>query len=260
MTTASTSRTATPAATRLLSKVPQVTASFWVVKILTTGMGETAADFMSHGIGPAIAVVISGTGLLVSLALQLRSDRYRPWTYWFAVVMVSVFGTLAADGVRVGLGVPYVVSTVAFAIALAAVLGAWYLSERTLAMHSIVTRRRELFYWLTVMTTFALGTALGDWTATSLGLGYLASGIGFVLVFAVPAVAYRWFGLNAVVAFWSAYIVTRPLGASFSDWLALPTERGGQAFGTLPVTLVLTAVIVVLVAGLARRAGRTPAQ
>jgi uncharacterized membrane-anchored protein len=173
------------------------------------------------------------------------------WIYWFAVVMVSVFGTMVADVMHIVVGTPYVASTVGFAALLVIVFLGWYRTEGTLSIHSITTRRRELFYWATVLTTFALGTAAGDMTATTLGLGWFGAGVMFAVVMVVPAVGWRWFGLNAVFAFWFAYILTRPLGASFADWLALPPARGGLGFGTGRVSLALLALIVVLVGYLA---------
>jgi uncharacterized membrane-anchored protein len=236
------------AARRSWSRVPEVTALFWVIKILTTGMGETTSDYLAHTLDPVVAVGIVGIIFAASLALQLLLRRYRVAPYWFAIVMVSVFGTMAADVLHVGLGVPYVVSTVAFAVILAALFVAWYACERTLSVHSIYTTRRELFYWATVLTTFALGTAAGDLTAVALHLGYLASGLMFAVAIAIPAVAYRWFRMNAVLAFWFAYVTTRPLGASFADWLGVPPSRGGVDLGTGPVSLTLAVVIVCLVA------------
>ncbi|MGW1864797.1 COG4705 family protein [Streptomyces mauvecolor] len=231
-----------------LSKVPAVTALFWIVKVLTTGMGETASDYLGRTLGPIPAGALGLTGLAVALVAQFRSDRYRPWTYWSAIVMVSVFGTMAADVVHVVAGIPYTVSAVAFTLALAAVLIAWFVSERTLSIHSIRTRRRELFYWATVLATFALGTAVGDLTAGTLKLGYLASGFLFTALIAVPALSGRYLGLNAVAAFWWAYVLTRPLGASFADWMGVPTTRAGLGWGTGPVTLALIVPIVALVA------------
>ncbi|MGN6636123.1 MAG: COG4705 family protein [Oryzihumus sp.] len=230
-----------------LSKVPAVTALFWVTKVLTTGMGETASDFLVRRINPFVAVSLGALAFAAAMALQLRARRYRPWTYWLAVSMVSVFGTMAADVVHIGLGVPYAVSTVFFVVVLAAIFTAWYVVERTLSIHSIRTPRREAFYWATVLSTFALGTAAGDMTATTMRLGYFASGVLFAVVIAVPALAHRYIGLNAVVAFWFAYIVTRPLGASFADWLGVPASRRGLDLGTGPVTVVLAAVIAGLV-------------
>ena len=242
----------------LLSKVPEVTVLFWVTKVLTTGMGETASDFLVRRIDPFVAVGLGAVALVVAMALQLRARRYVPWTYWLAVSMVSVFGTMAADVVHIALGVPYAVSTVVFAVVLAAVFVVWYRTEGTLSIHSIRTRRRELFYWLTVLTTFALGTAAGDLTASTMHLGYFASGVLFAVVIAVPAVAHRRLGLNAITAFWFAYIVTRPLGASFADWLGVPPSRRGLDLGTGPVTLTLALVIAVLVGYLTVTHSDTP--
>ncbi len=235
-----------------LSKVPEITALFWVIKVLTTGMGETTSDFLAHSLNPLVAVALGGTFLLVAMVLQLRADRYRPWLYWFAIVMVSVFGTMVADVLHVGFGVPYLISTPFFAAVLAVIFVAWDKVEGTLSIHSIHTARREYFYWATVMATFALGTAAGDLTAVTFHLGYLASGILFLIVIAIPAISYRLGWMNAILAFWFAYVVTRPLGASFADWLAVPAARGGLDLGTGPVSLALTAIIVVLVAYVAK--------
>jgi uncharacterized membrane-anchored protein len=232
----------------LASKVPQVTVLFWVIKVLTTGIGETTSDFLTHKLDPPVAVGIVGLVFAASLVLQLLVGRYVAWVYWTAVMLVSVFGTMAADVLHVGLGVPYAVSTVFYAVVLAGVFLGWYLTERTLSIHSIRTRRREVFYWATVLATFALGTAAGDLTATTLHLGYFASGVLFAVAIAVPAVAHFRFGLNAVAAFWAAYVLTRPLGASFADWLGVPPGRGGLDLGTGAVSLVGGLVIVCLVA------------
>lgn len=233
------------------SKVPEVTILFWIVKVLTTGMGETTSDFLVHRIDPPVAVAIGFAGFVAALAVQLTAPRYSPWIYWAAVVMVSVFGTMAADVLHVGLGVPYVVSTGAFAVSLVAILSLWHRVEGTLAIHSIHRRRREAFYWATVLATFALGTAAGDMTAQSLGLGYLDSGILFAAVIAIPAIAWWKFGLAEIPAFWFAYIVTRPLGASFADWMGVGQARGGLGWGTGPVSLVALALILLLVGSLA---------
>ena len=190
----------------------------------------------------AIGVVLAGV-----LVVQFGVHRYLAFVYWSAVVMVSVFGTMAADSLHVGLGVPYAVSTACFAAALTVVFVVWFASERTLSIHSIDTPRREVFYWVAVMATFALGTATGDLTATTLGLGYLASGLVFAVLILLPAVARRWLGLGEVAAFWAAYVLTRPLGASFADWLAVPPSRGGLGLGDGVVSIVLTLAIVVLV-------------
>jgi uncharacterized membrane-anchored protein len=240
----------------VFSKVPEVTALFWITKVLTTGMGETTSDYLAHTLDPIVAVALAGVGLAAALALQLLADRYVPWLYWLAVVLVSVFGTMAADVLHVGFGIPYAVSTGFFAVVLIGVFLLWDWRERTLSIHSIHTRRRELFYWATVLTTFALGTATGDLTATTLHLGYLASGVLFAIVIAVPAVAYRWLRLGAVPAFWFAYIVTRPVGASFADWMGVSHARGGLNWGTGPVSAVLTLLIVVCVVILSRQRAR----
>jgi uncharacterized membrane-anchored protein len=234
-------------------KVAAATAAFWVIKVLTTGMGETASDFLARTLVPELAVGITGLVLGALVVAQFLAPRYRPWLYWGAVAMVSVFGTMAADVLHVVLGVPYVISTVGFAVVVGALLAFWYRVEGTLAIHSITTRRREAFYWCTVLATFALGTAAGDLTASTLGLGYLASGILFAAAIAVPAAAHRWWGLNPVLAFWTAYVLTRPLGASLADWLAVSPDRGGLDLGTGPVSAVLIVVIAVAVAGVARR-------
>jgi len=243
-------RVATPSATALASKVPEVTVYFWVIKVLTTGMGETASDFLAQNLGPVPAVGLGGVALALSLAVQFTVRRYVAWIYWTAIVMVSVFGTMAADVLHVGLGVPYTLSTPFFMIALAAVFAVWYACERTLSIHSIRTRRREIFYWATVLATFALGTAAGDLSAT-IGLGYLGSAVLYAVAIAVPAVMHRWGSLNAVAAFWSAYVITRPLGASVADWMALGHSRGGLALGLGPVTVSWTVAIIGFVGYLA---------
>lgn len=238
-------------ARHIFTKVPEVTLFFWIIKILTTGMGETTSDYLVHILNPIVAVGIAGVVLIVALLIQFASRAYEAWIYWFAVVMVSVFGTMAADVLHIGLGIPYIVSTAFFSVALIVIFALWYLCEKTLSIHSIFTRRREFFYWATVLTTFALGTAAGDMTATTMHLGYFDSGIMFAILFAIPAIGYWLFGLNEIVTFWFAYIVTRPLGASFADWMGVSTARGGLDWGTGPVSLVLAIIIVVLVGYLA---------
>jgi len=226
-----------------MRKVPEVTIYFWIIKLLSTAMGESTSDYLVYHINPYIAVALGGIGLIVSLALQLWVRRYVAWIYWLAVVMVAIFGTMAADVTHIVLGIPYLISTVFFAVALAVIFVVWYASEKTLSIHSITTSRRELFYWATVIATFALGTAAGDMTAVTLRLGYFSSGVLFAVLFAVPALAYRLFGLNAIVAFWFAYIMTRPLGASFADWFGKPV-LGGLGLGDTKVALVLTVLII----------------
>jgi uncharacterized membrane-anchored protein len=243
----------------VLRKVPEVTLAFWVTKVLTTGMGETTSDFLVHDIGPIAAVLIGAVALAGALWIQLAARCYVVWIYWLAVVMVAVFGTMAADALHVEIGIPYGASATFFALALAAVFAVWYRVEGTLSIHHIDTRRRELFYWATVLTTFALGTAVGDMTARTMHLGFATSGIVFTVAIAIPLVAWRFLELNAVVAFWSAYILTRPVGASFSDWVAVVHRHGGLGAGYGPVSLVLTALIGACVAYLAGRSRIVPA-
>ncbi|HET9946474.1 MAG TPA: hypothetical protein VFQ63_00210 [Patescibacteria group bacterium] len=232
---------------QLLRKVPEVTVFFWIIKLLTTAMGESTSDFMVHKMDPVIAVVIGAIGFGIAMALQLRVKKYVAWVYWLAVSMVAIFGTMAADVVHIVLGVPYLFSTICFAIALTIFLSVWFKVEHTLSIHSITNPRRELFYWLTVITTFALGTALGDMTAVTLNLGYLDSGILFAVLFVLPLVAYKFFKVNEVLVFWAVYIVTRPLGASLADWFGRTTDFGGIGFGTGKTSLVLTFLIILFV-------------
>lgn len=228
-------------------KVPEATASFWVIKILTTAMGEAASDYLVFHIDPYVAVVLGGLGLVAALAVQLLARRHVSGIYWLAVSMVAIFGTMAADVTHVVLGVPYLDSTLAFLAVLVVTFALWYRSEKTLSTHSIDTRRKELFYWATVMATFALGTAAGDMTATTLHLGYFASGLVFAALFALPGVLYLAFKVDAVFAFWFAYVMTRPLGASFADWFGVSHAYGGLGYGRGPVSLVLAVLIAVLV-------------
>ncbi len=231
-----------------LSKVPEVTLYFWVVKILSTAMGEATSDYLVHRFNPYIAVVGGFAVFVAAMAIQFRTRAYAPWAYWLAVVMVAVFGTMSADVLHVQFGVPYIASTVLFAVVLAVVFVAWQKSERTLSIHSIFTPRREAFYWAAVLATFAMGTAAGDLAAYTANLGFLSAGLFFVGVFAVPAIAYRFFNLNGILAFWFAYVMTRPLGASFADWLGKSRHAGGLGYGDGPVAGVLTVGIVALVA------------
>lgn len=250
--TAVTAEPAPPSTWHTLSRVPEITAYFWVIKVLTTGMGESTSDFLVHRFSPPLAVMFGAVLFGVAMVVQLRVGRYDAWRYWFAVAMVGVFGTMAADVLHVGLGIPYLVSTLFYASVLTVVFMSWYRSEYTLSIHSILTRRRELFYWAAVLATFALGTAAGDMTAKTLGLGYFGSGVMFAVLIAVPAVGYARFGMNPIFAFWFAYIVTRPLGASFADWMSVSPARGGLGLGYGTVSLVLSGLIVCFVAYLAR--------
>ncbi|HYK32007.1 MAG TPA: hypothetical protein VEV63_08595 [Streptosporangiaceae bacterium] len=232
----------------LAVKVPQIAVLFWVLKVLTTAMGEAASDFLVS-VNIALAAFVGAVGFGAAMWWQFRSRRYAAWTYWFAVAMVAVFGTMAADGLHVELGLPYAVTTIGYATALAVVFVLWRRSEGTLSIHSITTRRRETYYWLTVLATFALGTAVGDLTATTFKLGYFGSGLLFAAVIMVPAIGWWRLGFNPVFAFWFAYVITRPLGASFADWFAKPHWVGhGLGIGGGPVTVVSALAITGLVA------------
>jgi uncharacterized membrane-anchored protein len=236
-----------PLERRLASKVPEITALFWVIKVLTTGMGEATSDFLGNT-SLVLAGVVGVFGFAFALWLQLRTRRYLAGVYWFAVVMVAVFGTMAADGLHVALAIPYIFSTSFYAIALAVVFVLWRRSEGTLSIHSITTRRRETYYWVTVFCTFALGTAAGDLTATTFHLGFLKSGILFAAVIAIPLIGWRFFRMNSILAFWFAYVATRPLGASFADWFGKPHHvGGGLGFGDGKVAGAATVAIVILV-------------
>lgn len=233
-------------AMQAIRKVPEVTIYFWIIKLLSTALGESTSDYLVRNINPYLAVALGFAGFVAALILQLSVRRYITWVYWLAVVMVAIFGTMAADVMYVVLNIPYLISTIAFAAVLAVIFFVWYRSEKTLSIHSINTRRRELFYWATVIATFALGTAAGDFTAATLHLGYLASGVLFGVLFVVPAVAYRLGRLNEVAAFWFAYIMTRPFGASFADWFGKPF-LDGLGLGDEKVSLVLTILIIGMV-------------
>ena len=228
-----------------LTKVPEIGVIFWVLKLLTTGMGEAMSDFLGQKSVP-LAALIGIFGLALALWLQLRQRTYRAPFYWFAVMMVAIFGTMAADGIHDGAGIGYAVTTPLFAIVTAAIFYAWYRSEGTLSIHSINTRRREIFYWAAVLSTFALGTAAGDLTAIAFKLGFFASVWLFAAIIAVPALGWWRFGMNPILAFWFAYIVTRPLGASFADFFSKP-GNGGLRAGDGAVSAVALIVFVALV-------------
>jgi uncharacterized membrane-anchored protein len=245
-----------PGSRLALSKVPEITAIFWVIKLLSTALGESTSDYLVAIISPVVAVGIGAVALAGALAIQFRSTRYVPWIYWLCVVMVAITGTMAADVLHKQFGVPYAVSTPFFAVVLSAVFILWYRSEGTLSIHSITSFRRETFYWATVMATFAMGTALGDLTAHTLSLGYFASAVLFGALLIVPAVGYWRFHLNEVVAFWFAYILTRPLGASIADWLGKPHAVSGLGLGDGWVSVGFAIVIIGLVASLPEPAKR----
>ncbi len=232
-------------------RVPEITAYFWAIKALSTAMGESTSDYLVHAMAPVEAVALGFVGFLAVLSWQFSRRRYEAWPYWLAVVMVGVFGTMAADVLHVGFGVPYPVSSVFYAVVLLAVFCSWQKTEQTLSIHSVDSARREAFYWAAVVATFAMGTALGDLTATSLGLGYFASGLLFAGVIAVPAVGYWRLHWNPIFSFWFAYVATRPLGASFADWMGKPQNVGGLGWGDGTVALALGSAIFCLVAYLA---------
>ena len=227
--------------------VPEITAYFWILKWLSTAMGESTSDFLVHAMPPVIAVVLGFVAFVAALALQFSKHRYLPWVYWLAVVMVGVFGTMAADVLHVGFGVPYVVSSALYGVTLAVVFFTWKKTENTLSIHSIHTPRREAFYWAAVVSTFALGTAAGDMLATTLQLGYFFSALFFAAVILVPAIGYWRFNWNPVFAFWFAYVITRPLGATVADWLGKPTSAGGLNLGNGKVSITLSLAIIALV-------------
>ena len=236
-------------AERLLNKVPEVTLYFWVIKIMATPVGETAADFLNTNLnlGLTNTSILMAALLVAALVGQFRKDRYVPWIYWVAVVLISVVGTLITDNITDHFGVPLQVTTTIFAIALAATFAAWFAVEKTLSIHSIFTMRRESFYWAAILFTFALGTAAGDLVAETLKLGYLYSAMAFGAGIALVTLAHLVFKLNAVLAFWLAYILTRPFGASFGDLLSQPASKGGLGLGTVGTSALFLTVILGLV-------------
>jgi uncharacterized membrane-anchored protein len=233
---------------RAALRVPEITAYFWIIKSLTTAMGEATSDYSVHATRPELAVVAGFVGFVVALLLQLRQRRYVAWAYWLAVAMVGVFGTMAADVLHVAVGVPYIASTLLYAIVLAAVFIVWQRTEGTLSIHSIDSLRRECFYWAAVVATFAVGTAAGDLTAITLHLGYVGSIFLFAGMIAIPAIGYWRFRWNAIFAFWFAYVMTRPFGASVADYLGKPKALGGLGLGEGWVALGLSVLIVCFVA------------
>jgi uncharacterized membrane-anchored protein len=232
------------------AKVPEIVLLFWVVKILTTAGGEATSDYLKtygnvKGGGAEVAMFVVG------LVVQFGTTRYRAFAYWFLAYAIATFGTGVADFLHLDAHIPYAGTTLLWAVVLAAILAIWHRCEGTLSIHSITTQRREAFYWATVFSTFTLGTALGDFTATSLDIGYLASGLLFGVVIFIPALAWWRLGLNGVVAFWMSYIVTRPLGASFADYISKPHNIGGINFGDGPTALVFGAAVLAVVSYLA---------
>ncbi len=229
-------------------RVPEITVFFWLIKGLSTAMGESTSDFMVNAMPPIIAVLVGLAGFATAMVFQFRMRRYVPWAYWLAVVMVGVFGTMVADVLHAGFDVPYWLSAALFAGTLATIFLLWKRVEGTLSIHSIDSSRREVYYWLAVVATFALGTAVGDLTAMTVSLGYFVSALLFALVIAIPAIGFARFRWNPVFAFWFAYVATRPLGASLADWLGKPVSGGGIGVGSGLVALTLTVMIAGLVA------------
>jgi uncharacterized membrane-anchored protein len=232
------------------AKVPEIIFLFWVAKILTTAGGEATSDYLKtygniKGGGTEVAMFVVG------LVVQFRTRRYRAFAYWFLAYAIATFGTGVADFLHLDVHIPYAGTTLLWAVILAAIFAIWQRSEGTLSIHSVTTQRREAFYWATVFATFALGTALGDFTATSLNLGYLASGVLFAVVIFIPALAWWRLGLNSIAAFWMSYIVTRPLGASFADYISKSRNISGIGFGDGPTAVVFALAVLVLVSYLA---------
>lgn len=248
---------------QMLNKVPEVTLYFWIIKILCTTVGETGADYLNVDLGLGLngTTYLMGGLLLITLLFQFRSRKYVPGIYWLGVVLISVVGTLITDNLVDSAGVALETTTVAFTVALAAVFAAWYASERTLSIHTIVTTRREAFYWLAVLFTFALGTAAGDLFAERMGLGFFVSALIFAGTIGIVALAHFRWRMGPILAFWLAYILTRPLGASIGDWMSQPTADGGLGLGTTVTSAIFLSTILGLVVYLTRtKVDQTPVE
>jgi uncharacterized membrane-anchored protein len=234
---------------KILNRVPEVTINFWIIKVLATTVGETAADFLSAtlNLGLGMTSYIMSAILLIALLNQFKIKRYVPASFWFVVVLISIVGTLITDRLVDEFGVSLVTTTVIFSICLSVIFALWYLNEKTLAMHSINTTKRELFYWVAVLFTFALGTATGDLLAEFWKLGYAQSTLIFGTAIAIIVITYYYLHLNAILAFWLAYILTRPLGASLGDLLSQPNTNGGFGFGTVGTSMLFLSIITSLV-------------
>jgi uncharacterized membrane-anchored protein len=231
------------------NRVPKVTADFWLIKLMAVTMGETAADYLNVQMGlglTATSLIMSGV-LAGALIWQFAQKKYVPVAYWLSVVLISIVGTLITDNLVDNFGVPLLDTTIFFAIALAATFLLWFQAERTLSIHSIFTNRREAFYWLAILFTFALGTAAGDLVAEQFALGYLATGVLFGMIIVSLSIGYFFLGLDAILGFWLVYILTRPLGASFGDLLSQPAQYGGLGFGTIVTSCVFLGVIAIIV-------------
>jgi uncharacterized membrane-anchored protein len=235
--------------TTQFNRVPKITIDFWFIKLMAVTMGETAADYLAvnMGLGLTMTSLIMAGVLVLALVAQFAQKRYVPWSYWLAVVLISIVGTLVTDNLVDNFGVSLITSTIAFTLALAATFALWYSSEKTLSIHSIYTNKREAFYWLAILFTFALGTAAGDLVAEKFGIGYLGTGVLFGMIIASYAFGYFVLGLDAILGFWLAYIFTRPLGASFGDLLSQPHEYGGMGLGTIVTSALFLSAIAAIV-------------
>lgn len=234
---------------QMLNKVPEITIFFWIIKVLCTTVGETASDFLNVNLGFGLygTAIVAGILLAVVLLFQFRSKKYVPAIYWLAVVLISIFGTLVTDIMTDSIGVPLEISTIGFTVLLIITFAIWYTNEKTLSMHSINTTKREAFYWLAILFTFALGTASGDLMAESLGLGYLMTGLIVLTIVVITVIAWR-LGLDSVLGFWIVYIMTRPLGASLGDYLTQPPKYSGLGLGaTLTTAIFLAAILLTVV-------------
>lgn len=240
----------TQSTVKLINKVPDVTLLFWIVKIMTTTVGETSADFFNFnlGFGLSITSVAIGVLLLASLFFQLRQARHVPSIYWATVTLISVFGTLVTDNLTDQLGVPLSLTSLVFGLLLLGTFNLWFLKEKTLSINTIHSGRRELFYWLAIFITFALGTAVGDFVAEQLQWGYAYSSIIFGGIIVLISIAHHLLKLNSILCFWMAYILTRPLGASLGDLLTQPPNVGGLGIGSMVINLVFITTIILIVA------------
>ena len=235
--------------TPVYNRVPEVTAEFWLIKLMAVTMGETAADYLAVNLGFGLTTtsLIMTAVLIGALVLQFGQQRYVPWSYWLAVVLISIVGTLVTDNLVDNFHVSLISATVGFSLALAATFAIWYASEKTLSIHEIFTTKREAFYWLAILLTFALGTAAGDMVAEKFGLGYLSTGVLFGMIIASLAFGYFFLKLDPILGFWLAYILTRPLGASFGDLLSQPAKFGGMGLGTIITSVLFLTAIVAIV-------------
>ena len=236
--------------TPVYNRVPSVTIDFWFIKLMAVTMGETAADYLAVNLGfglTATSLIMSAI-LIGALVLQFGQKRYVPWSYWLAVVLISIVGTLVTDNLVDNFHISLISTTIGFSLALAATFAVWYASEKTLSIHEIFTTKREAFYWLAILFTFALGTAAGDMVAEKFGLGYLSTGVLFGMIIASLTFGYFFLGLDPILGFWLAYILTRPLGASFGDLLSQPTKFGGMGLGTIITSAIFLGAIISIVA------------